>query len=82
MIQVTPNAELAYQVLDYIDAHPDQHDQSDFVRRPAELLGIGSHGVRDDAPHALFYDAQDRQSLGHTVAEIFGPRPQTMERER
>ena len=29
----TPNAELAYRVLDHIDAHPDQHDQHVWIER-------------------------------------------------
>jgi hypothetical protein len=128
-----PNAELAYRVLDHIDAHPEQHDQSDFVRRPAgtssltaesmpcgttacfagwtvllsgytldfgyqhwptveddgrrvdvddlaaELLGIGTRGVIDDAPHALFYEARNRDELADQIEEIFGPRPHPAE---
>lgn len=28
-----PNAELAWRVIDHIDAHPDQHDQEVWIRR-------------------------------------------------
>lgn len=41
----TPNAALAYQVLDYIDAHPEQHDQGDFIRGVAR----GVEGARSIA---------------------------------
>lgn len=29
----TPNAALAYRVLDHIDAHPEQHNQGDWIAR-------------------------------------------------
>lgn len=35
MTAPTPNAELAYRVLDHIDAHPDQHDQGRWFRKTA-----------------------------------------------
>lgn len=34
------NAELAYRVLDHIDAHPERHDQSDFVRSAVNTPSI------------------------------------------
>lgn len=33
MTAPTPNAELAYAVLDHIDAHPEQHDQSRWFQK-------------------------------------------------
>jgi hypothetical protein len=30
---MTPNAELAYRVLDHIDAHPEQWDQGIYIRK-------------------------------------------------
>jgi hypothetical protein len=32
-----PNAELAYRVLDHIDAHPEQHNQAVFLRTPGGM---------------------------------------------
>jgi|GEM_PF-3357940 hypothetical protein len=32
MTAPTPNAELAYRVLDHIDAHPEQHDQGTWIK--------------------------------------------------
>lgn len=37
MTAPTPNAELAYKVLDYIEAHPEQHDQDEFLHASREL---------------------------------------------
>lgn len=37
MTAPTPNAELAYKVLDYIKAHPDLHDQGEFLHPSREL---------------------------------------------
>ncbi len=38
MTAPTPNAELAYKVLDHIDAHPEQHDQRSWT----EKVGCGT----------------------------------------
>lgn len=111
MTAPTPNAALAYAVLDQIDAHPDSWNQeiwdcgttacfagwavrlsggtsdgSEVVAGPAELvgehveyaaykaLGIGEfHNACQD--EWLFDADNDREDLGHLVAEIFGPRP-------
>lgn len=35
MTAPTPNAELAYKVLDHIDAHPESWDQEDWYRKEA-----------------------------------------------
>lgn len=32
MSDIKPNAELAYLILDYIDAHPEQHDQDVWIQ--------------------------------------------------
>jgi hypothetical protein len=40
-----PNAELAYRVLDHIDAHPEQHDQGDFVRKHGDALTISADAM-------------------------------------
>jgi hypothetical protein len=32
-VTARPNAELAWRVIDHIDAHPDQHDQGHWVRQ-------------------------------------------------
>lgn len=42
MTAPVPNAALAYAVLDQIDAHPEQHDQSDFVRHHGDVWSIAA----------------------------------------
>lgn len=41
----TSNAVLAYKVLDHIDAHPEQHNQSDFVRRSTPAWLLSAEGI-------------------------------------
>lgn len=117
MTAPTPNAELAYKVLDHIDAHPESWDQNiwdcgtaacfagwavrfsggathgDIVTDgPAELVGmhveLAAHAVLGiDEEKAwepyerhtgdwLFSPDLDREGLGKSIAEIFGPRPE------
>lgn len=111
-----PNAELAYRVLDHIDADPRSWRQDVWdcgtaacfagwavrlaggisgddlvVDGPAELIGhpvgVAAHmvlGIDEDTAWSLydrgtgdwlFSPDLDREGLGQTVAEIFGPRP-------
>lgn len=46
MTDLKPNADLAYRVLDYIEAHPEQHNQATFI------FGYGNLPVlsKDNAP--------------------------------
>lgn len=118
MTAPTPNAELAYRVLDHIDANPEQWRQGEWIGEAecgtvgcfagwavllsgGRLAGDGSGLVTGlgeldgthvwqaaDALLGIGYDylnkrelpdpydgLRNRESLGETVAEIFGPRP-------
>jgi hypothetical protein len=78
-----PNAELAYRVLDYVTAHPEQHDQATWFRQTGcgtvacfagWTVALAGHRIDvdpDPNPETgyLYYDAIDGDR-GTTIREV------------
>jgi hypothetical protein len=73
--QTTPNAELAYRVLDHIDANPSKHDQRHWCGTAQCFAGwavelAGERPISREEPYVLV-DGQEIH-VGHRAAQLLG----------
>jgi hypothetical protein len=76
-----PNAELAYRVLDHIDAHPEQWDQGVYIGKvecgtvacfagwTVLLSGLEPGWHRDSSRESGYRETTNRTSTGESVSE-------------
>jgi hypothetical protein len=77
MSDLKPNAELAYLVLDYIDAHPEQWDQGTWVSRPGDCGTAGCFAgwvclLSGDQP-IFAVDADETDRVSSAGDEVYVP---------